>query len=90
MSVDRTGTMPASHEHIAIAVSKYVNDWHVQYTARPTELVAAGIVTAFMQDKILNQRAGHMLDENHRRFRFDYGRSPVDSEASAQSGRAVK
>lgn len=73
MSIERRGTMPAPHEHVTVEVSRpgeYTHRYVVFYTARPAELRAAGLVTALMEDKILNQRAGHHMDDNHHAFRL--------------------
>lgn len=70
-AVDRTGTLPAPHEHIAINIRRWIgNKIHVVYAARPSDLHRAGIVTKYMQEKIMNQHAGRMLDEKGRPFRL--------------------
>jgi hypothetical protein len=71
MNADCKGTLPAPHQHIEINVTAWSeNRFVVDYIARPQELRSAGLVTAHMEGKILNQRSGIHMDEAGRRFKL--------------------
>lgn len=71
MNADRKGTLPAPNQHIEISVTAWsATSFTVDYIARPQELVAAGLVTSYMEGKILSQRSGIHMDEAGRRFKL--------------------
>lgn len=71
MSNNRHGTLAEPHAGVAVAVCQWTeNRFEVEYTGTPAQLAAAGIVNDGMQDKILNQRSGVMLDSNRHAFKI--------------------
>lgn len=64
------GRLPAPHDCIEIRVEEWPNGFDVEYFARPPELRGAGLVTPYMEGKIVRQRSGMQLDEQRRRFRL--------------------
>lgn len=74
------GTLPAPYEHIRTRITPWHNRFHLTYTATAAELRSAGVADAFMEEKILNQRSGTMLDSHGNRFRI---RAAKDDALSA-------
>lgn len=68
MNIQRAATMPAPHEVISIKVD-FCDYWsQVCYTGTPAQLLAAGVVDAHMESKILHQGRGPMLSRDGVRF----------------------
>jgi hypothetical protein len=71
MSNDRSGTLAAPHACVAIAVTQQSGTrFAVEDTGTPAQLVAAGIVNEQMQEKILSQRSGVMIDSDGDAFKI--------------------
>lgn len=67
--LNRAGTLPQPHENVELSVVRFCSGFWVEYTASSrADLIAAGLLDAYMLEKIATQKRGARKDAAGFRF----------------------